>query len=329
MSGAQPLVSVVIPVYNTAAYLPRVIESVLKQTRTDWELILVNDGSTDDSGAVCDRYALLDPRIRAVHTENEGSSAARNVGMALAHGEWLLFIDSDDWIVENALETLLAHSGDADVVVGHYPGQQAPWRTVSEPRTFLLDRLSQEDMSELFYLRMFYPVWNKLFRRERVIDLFREDLSYGEDAAFMIANYARWRQVVFLPDDTYCYAQRPDSLTYAFRIDRMEQVRTNLRLFSGMFPDGSDVMNTLSRWYALELRLYLSYYVGNPDMPREVRELMLKLWLEDGTFDHSRISTALLTRELVDFWHAVMDRDISALLDILQDHWDAARIRDE
>ena len=317
MSGAQPLVSIVIPVYNAEQYLSRAVESVLAQTVSDWELILVDDGSTDGSGAVCDEYAARDERISCLHTENGGSSAARNAGMAQARGEWLLFVDSDDWMEADALEKLLAHSQGADVVVGHFPGQRAPWRTVDAPKCFELAEITQEELTELFYLRMFHSPINKLYRCKGIVVPFRTDVSYIDDVTFLIANFAHWQRVVFVPDDTYCYAQRPDSLTHAFRIDRMEQVRESLRLFGGMFPDGSPVMETLSRWYVIELRLYLMYYAGQKSLPKDVRRLMIQLWLGDDSFDHGRISTALLNDDLQEFWDAVLRRDMEMLLKLL------------
>lgn len=317
MSGSQPLVSIVIPVYNTEKYLPRVIGSVMEQSMRDWELILVDDGSTDGSGAACDRFAAQDERIRVVHTPNGGSSAARNAGMAQARGEWLLFIDSDDWIVPDALARLLAHAGDADVVIGHYPGQKAPWRTVSEPTLFCMDSLTPQDMEQLFFLRMFHSPVNKLYRRPGIAVPFRTDVSYIDDVTFLIANFAHWRRVVVLPDDTYRVEERGDSLMHSWRVDRMEQVRESIRLFRGLFPDGSMVMDVLSRWYVIEMRMYM-YHFTRAGMPEAAKQLMMLMWLDDKDFDHSRISTARLNAELTAFWEACLRKDTQALTTYLE-----------
>ena len=112
-------ISIVIPVYNTAQYLPRCIESVLNQSFRDFELLLVDDGSTDGSGDICDRYENKDNRIRVFHKKNGGVSSARNLGIVNAFGEWLLFVDSDDEILPNALQTLVdCISDDVDSVLG-------------------------------------------------------------------------------------------------------------------------------------------------------------------------------------------------------------------
>lgn len=112
------MVSIVIPVYNVEKYLAECVDSVLNQTYTDYEIILVDDGATDSSGRMCDEYAQKDPRIRVIHQENGGLSAARNTGLAAARGEYVYFLDSDDWIEACALEqlTALAHAEAADVV---------------------------------------------------------------------------------------------------------------------------------------------------------------------------------------------------------------------
>ncbi len=111
-------VSVIIPIYNTAKYLPRCIESVLCQSFDGFELLLVNDGSTDGSGDICDTYATRDSRIRVFHKENGGVSSARNLGLKEAKGEWVCFVDSDDELLPDGLQTMVdAVSSDVDLVM--------------------------------------------------------------------------------------------------------------------------------------------------------------------------------------------------------------------
>ena len=114
-------VSIIVPVYNVADYLRRGIESVLSQSFQDFELILVDDGSTDDSGVICDEYAARDRRIRVAHKGNGGVSSARNVGLDLAVGEWVFFMDPDDELFPDGLATLVGGiSEDVDIVMGGY-----------------------------------------------------------------------------------------------------------------------------------------------------------------------------------------------------------------
>ena len=99
-------ISVIVPVYNTEKYLHRCVDSILAQTFTDFELLLIDDGSTDSSGAICDEYAQKDSRVRVFHKENGGVSSARNLGLDKAKGKWVTFVDSDDWIKESFLNKL-------------------------------------------------------------------------------------------------------------------------------------------------------------------------------------------------------------------------------
>lgn len=112
------LVSIIIPVYNVEAYLSQCIESVINQTYKNLEIILVDDGSTDNSGMICDEYALKDDRIKVIHKENAGQSSARNIGINQSNGSFIYCLDSDDYITENAIEMLFnkAKSEDADIV---------------------------------------------------------------------------------------------------------------------------------------------------------------------------------------------------------------------
>ena len=106
MESNKLTISVIVPVYNTELYLHRCIDSILSQTFTDFELLLINDGSTDRSGEICDEYAGKDKRVRVFHKENGGVSSARNIGLDEARGEWIAFVDSDDWVSPKLLEIL-------------------------------------------------------------------------------------------------------------------------------------------------------------------------------------------------------------------------------
>ena len=118
----SPIISVIIPIYNVEEFLPKCIDSVLNQTLKNVEIILVDDGSTDNSSIICDEYALLDNRITVIHKKNEGLSASRNIGIDVAKGNYLAFVDSDDWIEESMFEIMYNTivTNDADMVVCNY-----------------------------------------------------------------------------------------------------------------------------------------------------------------------------------------------------------------
>lgn len=117
MDSSSSLVSIIIPVFNAGSYLSKCIESVISQIYTNLEILLVDDGSTDSSGAICDHYGNIDNRIKVIHKKNGGVSSARNVGIRESHGEYITFIDSDDWVEQNYVSTLY-HGSSTDLSVG-------------------------------------------------------------------------------------------------------------------------------------------------------------------------------------------------------------------
>lgn len=112
----MPKVSIIIPVYKAEKYLNRCIDSILAQTFTDWELLLIDDGSPDRSGDICDEYAKKDTRIRVFHKNNGGVSSARNLGLDNVLGEYVTFVDSDDWLLENTLTLCSSNFGKYEIV---------------------------------------------------------------------------------------------------------------------------------------------------------------------------------------------------------------------
>lgn len=112
-----PKVSIIVPVYNVEQYLHRCLESISSQTFTDWECILIDDGSPDKSGAICDEYAEKDSRFRVIHQKNKGVAAVRNVGISLANGKWICFVDSDDWIENEFLELLYQKACESNACI--------------------------------------------------------------------------------------------------------------------------------------------------------------------------------------------------------------------
>lgn len=129
MGGKYSMLSVIVPVYKVEPFLKRCVDSIIHQTYKNLEIILVDDGSPDNCGAICDEYANKDDRIKVIHKENGGQSSARNVGIAIAKGDYIAFVDSDDWIDSDMYETLigLAEKYDADIAEGSYRFYR-PWK---------------------------------------------------------------------------------------------------------------------------------------------------------------------------------------------------------
>lgn len=182
-------VSVIVPVYKAEAYLYRCLDSIMAQTMTDWECILVDDGSPDRSGEICDEYAQQDPRIRVIHKENGGVGLARQTGLEAARGEYVIHADPDDWVEPNMLEELYAKAKEesADMVIcDYYENSQGVDKYISQrPRSLLHNDL----ISELFHGTLHGSCWNKLIKRKRLQEnnIQFPSLSLCEDTFFLVS----------------------------------------------------------------------------------------------------------------------------------------------
>lgn len=222
--------SVVIPVYQSKESLERCVDSWLAQTESDLELILVDDGSTDGSGELCDRLSEKDSRIYVVHQPNAGVSAARNAGICKARGEFLLFTDSDDYVAADYLEKMSAmqKTEDSDLVLCgfHHLYEGADILKIpGETKTMSLAAFSGDflELYEKSYLNM---PWNKLFRREW-IGRFDTSLSLGEDLLFNLDYLKKCRKVSVLSEPLCYYIQEEQKRTLSSqkRQNRLELAR--------------------------------------------------------------------------------------------------------
>lgn len=201
----MPEISIIVPVFNAEKTLRRCVESVCRRSSRDWELILVDDGSTDASPAICDEFASKDSRIRAFHKTNGGVSSARNVGLDNASGRMIVFADSDDIIHP---EVLPDSCGTADLVIYSYseakPGG-TPWFTRFDDR--LLSGQEMTDfIKERHYTKVLKVIWGKVFTRKLIGDLrFDERIPLGEDFLFLLTYLQRTRSLALSSELLYEY----------------------------------------------------------------------------------------------------------------------------
>lgn len=196
MVPKPPAVSVIMPVYNVERYVARAVESIQNQTFRDWELICVDDGSTDGSGQVLDRLASRDWRIEVIHTENQGAAAARNIALDRARGIYVHFIDADDWVEKDMLEQEVAFAQvhALELVVAGFQIEtfyRDDEHLTEEKRvpTQIFDSQEQfrEEAWRLFDENLFYTPWNKLFLRERIERLgLRFRPTFWDDFPFVL-----------------------------------------------------------------------------------------------------------------------------------------------
>lgn len=185
-------VSIIVPVYNAEKVLHYCVDSILNQTYKDFELILVNDGSTDNSGEICDKYSLENDNVVVIHTENGGVSKARNTGIENAIGDYICFIDSDDYVSDTFLEELVNKTRDGyNFVLTSYQWvnnyEYNSFKTVSYNSTDY-SIVNKNDLMDLGNLVLLSQPWNKLFKNSIIIEnniRMPEDISLGEDTVFV------------------------------------------------------------------------------------------------------------------------------------------------
>ena len=209
-------ISVVVPVYNVEKYLEQCLNSIINQTFKDIEIICINDGSKDNSLKIIEEFAAKDKRIRVINKENEGISAARNQGMGLAQGEYISFIDSDDWIEENYLEALYtaAKKYDSDIACSNIirvTGKRHRKKIIYKKEEFTTE---SDKKNELTKVPINSYVWNKIYKRE---SLLKSGVKFPvgrvyEDVIWCIKAIYYLNGVVTVPDAVYYYRKNPTSI---------------------------------------------------------------------------------------------------------------------
>ena len=239
-------ISVIVPVYNVEAYLERCVESILHQTYTNFELILINDGSTDSSGQICDDLANQYENIKVYHIENAGVSNARNMGIQLATGSWVTFIDSDDFVTQDYLATLASAVEGLNVGFVIAPLHHIKNGIVTDlsPHSGKTELWSTEEtMKELLMTTRtsFFPV-AKLFKRDLLADeKFNTNYHLAEDALFLTELLLKTRcSSVFIDKPIYYYDHREGSATTSvnrYVFDTIEVYKQIIAQVSQVFPN--------------------------------------------------------------------------------------------
>lgn len=251
-NGLNPKVSIIVPIYNVERYLDRCMQTLLGQTMTDIEIILVDDGSPDRCPQMCDEYAKKDPRVKVVHKQNGGLGYARNSGLDVATGEYVAFVDSDDFTSVEAYETLykVAKEQDADIVYAGFTMQDSDG---TESECFMLNHVWEGKEIISFLKSMIFDtkpdidtiwmsVWNGLYKRDLIeqhkIRFFSEREFLSEDILFHLMLVPLCRKIVCIPKTFYHYCYNGTSLTHSsFNVRKIE---CNIRLFEKLSKIAED-----------------------------------------------------------------------------------------
>lgn len=233
------MISIIVPVYNVETFLPQCIDSLVNQTYRDIEIICVNDGSTDESLAILEQYAAKDERIRIITQDNQGVSCARNIGLQVAKGDWIMFVDSDDWIETNCCQKVLDVSQDTELVLFSYVRE---FKSSSAPKQFLGNeeiKFNETNILQL-YERLIAPngkelrhpdnidslstPWGKIYRTETIRDHHLTFVSTNEigteDLLFNVEYHKYVHRAFYLPECLYHYRKSTlSTLTSLYKED--------------------------------------------------------------------------------------------------------------
>lgn len=280
-------VSVIVPVYNVEKYLSRCVDSIINQTLKEIEIILVDDGSPDQSPQICDEYALKDERIQVIHKLNNGVSSARNAGLKVAQGDYIFFVDSDDWLELDGLQLLYDKAIEYDVdfvrsraIRTGWPGLEynAPCM-LETPREieggyYNQERITKEIFSKLIAtsqltMGAITSVWGSLYRRQFVIEnelFFCEKINVAEDLKFNADLVRKTNSFYYI--DTACvyhYFYNTTSISKSFRKERWESCQYIIQLFEKDFSNNSKYDFSLQlnylRWFCIFLALGERHYL--------------------------------------------------------------------
>ena len=278
---ALPLISVVVPVYNVKPYVAKCLDSILRQTYTNIEIIVVDDGSTDGSELICDDYSNKDPRITVIHQRNTGLAAARNTGIDAAHGEYLGFVDSDDFIEPFMYEKLLNAAQKNNCVLAvcgiNYVfdnGTVIPKANIEPDQVFdFPDAITEMNTYRLFDM----GAWSKLYKSE-LFDGIRFPVGkLSEDFFIMFKIFDRAQKVAFVSDACYNYYQRTNSITKSKKInhDFLEAAYKQMRYIDRNYPSLSVIGHTA--YASAALTVYDSYLKNQVPCPEAFRKQCISI----------------------------------------------------
>ena len=242
-SKTEPLISVIIPVYNVEKYLDRCMESVINQTYKNIEIILINDGSTDNSGELCKKWQKLDKRVKLFEQENQGQSKTRNTGIIKSIGTYITFIDSDDYISKNYVQKLytMIQKSNADISVTSH-NIMYPKKTIINKNSDQEEILDAKKATEkMLYGKIDVSIWGKLYHKKCFNNTkYPENKSY-EDVAITPIIFAQSSSIIVSPEITYYYVINKNSVTttknYQKKIEHIEMTERMSTKIIDIFPD--------------------------------------------------------------------------------------------
>ncbi|MDE7424754.1 MAG: glycosyltransferase [Lachnospiraceae bacterium] len=286
MNKSYPVVSIIVPVYNGENVLKRCIESILCQTFKDWELLLIEDGSQDKSQVICESYEKQDDRIRLISKENEGVSATRNRGIKEAKGQYIQFVDCDDYLMDTYLEVMVSKMIEqkVDLVITGYTRHKAGKIVENLPREMKIS--GKKELAQNFFglYNHWYlnTPWNKLYCRDNIKDIFPEDMSLGEDLLFNLSYLKNVGSIYVIKDGGYQYCiENEQSLGTRFRKDKFENscyLHSKILDFAKEYLEMEQEETWVDETFLKEIRFAVTNLVRTNELTSKEKKQKIQEW---------------------------------------------------
>lgn len=278
------LISVIVPIYNVEPYLKMCVDSIINQTYRNLEIILVDDGSSDNCGTICDEYAKQDHRVVVLHKENAGLSEARNAGMQLMHGDYILFVDSDDWIGQSYIQTIMENAPFDIAMTGYSTVDECGNNSEAHLIRVCNDvKHNSNILSELIKRSFFGYAWCKMYRTAAISGIRFSNIPLREDFAYNILAFSASTQIISLAEVAYYYRQRETSILH--------------QRYKGSVPD----------LLIFPRRIILDFESPGSVMNRELGNSVIKTYLMDGMKKYIFQNDALSRKEKKKYFYSVLN----------------------
>lgn len=276
------MISIIIPVYNAEKYLKRCIDSILSQSFKKYEIILVNDGSTDNSLHICSSYAILYNNVLLVSQRNSGVSSARNKGLSHAMGEYVMFVDSDDYMLPGMCEMMVnkLESSNADCVIcGTTETWGGLWAPAEDVDYGDLPAFKKDFVKHL-KTELLSPPWNKIYKRALITKNFDTSVSFGEDLMFNLDYFNNCNKISFVTEAPFYHEKaNENSLVNRVYLSRLSEIETVhsavLNFYDGMEPE-------VNQKYIRDLLVYFRAIVQNENYSTREKRMYFNEWIKNA-----------------------------------------------
>lgn len=270
----KPEISVIVPVYNVEPYLRRCLDSIINQSMIEIEILVIDDGSTDQSGVICDEYAKLDNRVKVIHQDNNGLSHARNVGLDRAQGKYIMFVDSDDYVYKDfcKIPYEVAMANNVDIVIFHHKMICKEKETQKNNGCISCGLKTKQEAFDIIQNISDHVVWNKLFHKQ-LFKTIRFPNLFFEDIATVYKLIEESKSIYYCDSVLYCYSQRRNSISSCMnskkKIDLLKscyRVYTDLNKWGYSYKTYSSVVSLCFR--------YIVFFGYNSELSNECVEII-------------------------------------------------------